>query len=671
MAIDAPVVLAPQREITLRNVKGSALTYAEMDKNLSSFFYSASLSGTNLLLHYTGSTVLGVPYTPTSVAVPLNPLLATIQQLTVAGLAEGDIQYRIDSSTLGANSTFKWDTKNNRVGIGNPTPEATLHVDQASKNFPTTIRLATANNSKVSTKTAYIEFYLGSTSIGTFGKTNASLNNLYINTIANQSLITTVGTSEITRANSAGLGIFCAPSFINPGTPNSIPGLSVQGFIGVGSNTGGNQGVIRSIPSSGQGTVPQTSLPASSGTAGLLIESPKVASGVLSGGNVVIGINNITGNTNYAFSVISGLAGSTYSNPRLTVKADGTVGINKADPTQALDIVGSTTMTGNINIDGTATIVTTADSQGANSKVLTVNGSGLVQYSQNLMPKGGIIMWGGSVATIPSGWTLCDGGAAVNGVTIPDLRERFIVGAGGNNTTVEGKNFDAASMVVTVPTNNPFTVAPNPTKTNGTYNIDTANTYFVNSAGAIITGPTPDFGSYFVYVKTGTDPHYFIYNYNTQNYILVVGTWTAPIAPNVGIITGFAAAGTTPTTTGAGRYYTVIDQYSRNVAPYSRYINGTWTVANRPSQQAFYYQDKYGYDVGDIGGFSEVQLEVAQMPYHDHTYSKAVAGRGYRTQSDDNPFSSNITNQTTPKGGSNPHENRPPYYALAFIIYTG
>jgi len=48
-----PIDLTPvQRQITLRNVKGSALTYAEMDKNLSSFFYSASLSGTDLLLHY-------------------------------------------------------------------------------------------------------------------------------------------------------------------------------------------------------------------------------------------------------------------------------------------------------------------------------------------------------------------------------------------------------------------------------------------------------------------------------------------------------------------------------------------------------------------------------------------------------------------------------------------
>jgi microcystin-dependent protein len=43
------------------------------------------------------------------------------------------------------------------------------------------------------------------------------------------------------------------------------------------------------------------------------------------------------------------------------------------------------------------------------------------------MPSGGIIMWSGSIASIPSGWFLCNGS---NGT--PDLRNRFIVGAGSS-----------------------------------------------------------------------------------------------------------------------------------------------------------------------------------------------------------------------------------------------
>jgi microcystin-dependent protein len=42
-----------------------------------------------------------------------------------------------------------------------------------------------------------------------------------------------------------------------------------------------------------------------------------------------------------------------------------------------------------------------------------------------MVPSGGIIMWSGSVASIPSGWFLCNGS---NGT--PDLRNRFVVGAG-------------------------------------------------------------------------------------------------------------------------------------------------------------------------------------------------------------------------------------------------
>lgn len=41
--------------ITLRSVQGSPLTHDQADENFSSLIYSASLSGTNLTLHYTSS----------------------------------------------------------------------------------------------------------------------------------------------------------------------------------------------------------------------------------------------------------------------------------------------------------------------------------------------------------------------------------------------------------------------------------------------------------------------------------------------------------------------------------------------------------------------------------------------------------------------------------------
>lgn len=50
----------------------------------------------------------------------------------------------------------------------------------------------------------------------------------------------------------------------------------------------------------------------------------------------------------------------------------------------------------------------------------------LLSGQTSLVPAGVIVMWSGSIASIPAGWFLCDG---TNGT--PNLRDRFVVGAGG------------------------------------------------------------------------------------------------------------------------------------------------------------------------------------------------------------------------------------------------
>ena len=57
-------------------------------------------------------------------------------------------------------------------------------------------------------------------------------------------------------------------------------------------------------------------------------------------------------------------------------------------------------------------------------------------------PTGGIILWSGSVASIPSGWALCNGS---NGT--PDLRNRFVVGA-GSTYAVNATGGSADAIVV-------------------------------------------------------------------------------------------------------------------------------------------------------------------------------------------------------------------------------
>ena len=60
--------------------------------------------------------------------------------------------------------------------------------------------------------------------------------------------------------------------------------------------------------------------------------------------------------------------------------------------------------------------------------------------SVNPIPAGGIIMWSGSIGSIPSGYYICDGN---NGT--PDLRDRFVVGSG--NTYAVGNTGGFTSAV--------------------------------------------------------------------------------------------------------------------------------------------------------------------------------------------------------------------------------
>ena len=59
------------------------------------------------------------------------------------------------------------------------------------------------------------------------------------------------------------------------------------------------------------------------------------------------------------------------------------------------------------------------------------------------LPSGVIVMWSGQVSAIPEGWSLCDG---TNGT--PDLRDKFIVGAG--NSYSVGATGGAASVTLSV-----------------------------------------------------------------------------------------------------------------------------------------------------------------------------------------------------------------------------
>jgi microcystin-dependent protein len=51
-------------------------------------------------------------------------------------------------------------------------------------------------------------------------------------------------------------------------------------------------------------------------------------------------------------------------------------------------------------------------------------------FVQSVLPRGTIVMWGGAIGNIPAGWQLCNGSNST-----PDLRDRFVVGAGNSYGT--------------------------------------------------------------------------------------------------------------------------------------------------------------------------------------------------------------------------------------------
>ena len=139
------------------------------------------------------------------------------------------------------------------------------------------------------------------------------------------------------------------------------------------------------------------------------------------------------------------------------------------------------TATGNLTINATTgssvAIQTNTTISGNLDLTSSPSGSGRISANYldvpNVTPIGGIIMWPGSITNFPANWFICNGqelsistystlysiltnsgttfpfGANTNGVgsagsthfRLPNLLERFVVGAGGDNPSVSGSGY--------------------------------------------------------------------------------------------------------------------------------------------------------------------------------------------------------------------------------------
>lgn len=96
----------------------------------------------------------------------------------------------------------------------------------------------------------------------------------------------------------------------------------------------------------------------------------------------------------------------------------------------------------------------------------------------NSVPSGFIGMWSGTIATIPSGWYLCNGS---NGT--PDLRDKFIVGASSDETSIAKTNI-TGSLTQTGGSKDAIAVSHSHTATSTSSVTDPGHTHTSPSNGA-------------------------------------------------------------------------------------------------------------------------------------------------------------------------------------------
>jgi len=196
------------------------------------------------------------------------------------------------------------------------------------------------------------------------------------------------------------------------------------------------------------------------------------------GTNFVNGLSGSIGN----FSVAGTLSVTSTANLGGAITYGGVTLSNAVTGTGSMVLSASPTLTG-VPVAPTAA-PGTSTTQIATTAFALANG----------IPSGSIVLWSGSIASIPSGWVICDGTNST-----PDLRNRFIVGAGSTYAVAAtGGTADAIVVSHTHTINDPGHFhsinaggnASNSLNSGGTVNLASSNTgtevtgITINSAGS-------------------------------------------------------------------------------------------------------------------------------------------------------------------------------------------
>lgn len=99
----------------------------------------------------------------------------------------------------------------------------------------------------------------------------------------------------------------------------------------------------------------------------------------------------------------------------------------------------------NSKIEGNNTILTGTPTVPTAAVTVASTQAASTAFVHNVLPKGIVMLWSGSSASIPTGWALCNG-ATIGSLVTPDLRDKFLVGAG--TTYIVGATGGSADSIV-------------------------------------------------------------------------------------------------------------------------------------------------------------------------------------------------------------------------------
>lgn len=264
---------------------------------------------------------------------------------------------------------------------------------------------------------------------------------------------------------------------------------------------------------------------------------------------------------------------------------------------------------------------------GTGDRVLVADPQGDVKTSGYPVPSGGIIMWSGTLASIPTGWALCDGS---NGT--PDLRNRFIMSV-PDAVTNPGATGGASSQILTA--------ANLPTHSHGAGSLANSNGGVHNHGGTTNNGGDHNHsGTSLSATAVGNHSHgvgsYFIWG-DSHNH---------------GASTGW---------TGVGRssYTTTVDAWDGGS---SRSVRAGYTASSHNHSVLVGMDTHWHNFTGSSGGAGShghsITGNTTDAGSHNHSFTTNNGGSHTHT----------ISGSTGNSGSGTSFDNRPLFYQLAFIM---